>query len=58
MNDNDGDPSPRYDLMDSNRHGTRCAGEVIRFRHQRSLVIISLILIDMIRGYKNHGSKP
>eukprot|EP00088_Acartia_fossae_P058133 TRINITY_DN6795_c0_g1_i11.p1 TRINITY_DN6795_c0_g1~~TRINITY_DN6795_c0_g1_i11.p1 ORF type:complete len:903 (-),score=171.96 TRINITY_DN6795_c0_g1_i11:717-3425(-) len=28
VNDNDGDPSPRYDLMDSNRHGTRCAGEV------------------------------
>jgi len=28
INDNDGDPSPRYDLMDSNRHGTRCAGEV------------------------------
>ncbi len=28
MNQNDGDPSPRYDLIDSNRHGTRCAGEV------------------------------
>jgi len=28
VNDNDGDPSPRYDLTDSNRHGTRCAGEV------------------------------
>jgi len=28
VNDNDGDPNPRYDLVDSNRHGTRCAGEV------------------------------
>jgi len=28
VNDNDGDPSPRYDLVNSNRHGTRCAGEV------------------------------
>jgi len=28
VNDNDGDPNPRYDLTDSNRHGTRCAGEV------------------------------
>lgn len=28
MNGNDGDPMPHYDLTDSNRHGTRCAGEV------------------------------
>ena len=28
INDNDNDPTPRYDLIDSNRHGTRCAGEV------------------------------
>jgi len=28
VNQNDGDPTPRYDLIDSNRHGTRCAGEV------------------------------
>ncbi|TRY74010.1 hypothetical protein TCAL_03361 [Tigriopus californicus] len=28
VNDNDDDPTPRYDLIDSNRHGTRCAGEV------------------------------
>ena len=28
MNENDNDPTPRYDLVDSNRHGTRCAGEV------------------------------
>ncbi len=27
VNDNDNDPTPRYDLIDSNRHGTRCAGE-------------------------------
>ena len=23
INDNDDDPTPRYDLIDSNRHGTR-----------------------------------
>lgn len=28
MNNHDPDPQPRYDLVDSNRHGTRCAGEV------------------------------
>lgn len=28
INDGDEDPSPRYDVTDSNRHGTRCAGEV------------------------------
>ena len=26
--DNDSDPQPRYDFSDSNRHGTRCAGQV------------------------------
>lgn len=28
VNGNDENPSPLYDLTDSNRHGTRCAGEV------------------------------
>jgi len=28
VNDNDSDPNPRYDFSDSNRHGTRCAGQV------------------------------
>lgn len=28
VNNQDGDPMPRYDMIDSNRHGTRCAGEV------------------------------
>lgn len=28
VNNHDEDPSPRYDMVDSNRHGTRCAGEV------------------------------
>ncbi|XP_046678962.1 furin-like protease 1 isoform X1 [Homalodisca vitripennis] len=28
VNSRDDDPMPRYDLIDSNRHGTRCAGEV------------------------------
>lgn len=28
INSQDPDPTPRYDLLDTNRHGTRCAGEV------------------------------
>lgn len=28
VNAHDTDPQPRYDMIDSNRHGTRCAGEV------------------------------
>lgn len=28
VNSLDMDPMPTYDLTDSNRHGTRCAGEV------------------------------
>ncbi|XP_049766155.1 furin-like protease 1 [Schistocerca cancellata] len=28
VNNHDEDPTPRYDLIDTNRHGTRCAGEV------------------------------
>uniref|UniRef100_T1JDD6 furin n=1 Tax=Strigamia maritima TaxID=126957 RepID=T1JDD6_STRMM len=28
VNDNDSDPFPRYDAYNSNRHGTRCAGEI------------------------------
>jgi proprotein convertase subtilisin/kexin type 1 len=28
LNDNDSDPSPRYDPTDENKHGTRCAGEI------------------------------
>ncbi|KAL0870656.1 hypothetical protein ABMA27_005604 [Loxostege sticticalis] len=28
VNSHDSDPQPRYDMIDSNRHGTRCAGEV------------------------------
>ena len=28
LNDNDKDPSPRYDFTNSNKHGTRCAGTV------------------------------
>ncbi|CAF1100081.1 unnamed protein product [Adineta ricciae] len=28
LNDNDPDPSPRYDSSNENRHGTRCAGEI------------------------------
>ncbi|KAI0226871.1 Neuroendocrine convertase 1 [Lamellibrachia satsuma] len=28
LNDNDPDPFPRYDSKNSNKHGTRCAGEI------------------------------
>lgn len=28
VNSHDEDPTPHYDMTDSNRHGTRCAGEV------------------------------
>ncbi|KAL7018935.1 hypothetical protein ACKWTF_010956 [Chironomus riparius] len=28
VNSHDADPMPHYDMTDSNRHGTRCAGEV------------------------------
>ncbi|XP_063696789.1 furin-like protease 1 isoform X2 [Culicoides brevitarsis] len=28
VNSHDDDPTPHYDMTDSNRHGTRCAGEV------------------------------
>lgn len=28
LNDNDDDPSPRYDSSNENKHGTRCAGEI------------------------------
>jgi len=28
INGNDRDPYPRYDLFDTNKHGTRCAGQV------------------------------
>ena len=28
LNDDDSDPQPRYDSSNSNRHGTRCAGQV------------------------------
>ena len=31
INDNDSDPTPRYDKSDSNRHGTRCAGQVSKW---------------------------
>lgn len=28
LNDNDNDPTPRYDPTNENKHGTRCAGEI------------------------------
>ncbi|CAB4063037.1 PCSK5 [Lepeophtheirus salmonis] len=28
LNDRDGDPYPRYDIINSNKHGTRCAGQI------------------------------
>ena len=37
INDNDSDPNPRYDYSDSNRHGTRCAGQVSRSKEAGKL---------------------
>lgn len=36
FNDDDGDPSPRYDPQDLNNHGTRCAGEVAMAANNRN----------------------
>ena len=43
INDNDSDPNPRYDYSDSNRHGTRCAGQV---SHQAN----SMTVDDVLEG--------
>ena len=48
INDNDSDPHPRYDFSDSNRHGTRCAGQVS--------TLLSLCSIEMPRfSFKRHA---
>ncbi len=33
FNDHDADPFPRYDPTNENKHGTRCAGEVVGVRN-------------------------
>uniref|UniRef100_A0A0N5AIG8 P/Homo B domain-containing protein n=1 Tax=Syphacia muris TaxID=451379 RepID=A0A0N5AIG8_9BILA len=41
VNDSDDDPTPRYELTDENRHGTRCAGEVAAI-FNNSLCIVGI----------------
>lgn len=35
MNDDDPDPAPRYDMFNSNAHGTRCAGVISMTPHNQ-----------------------
>ncbi|KAK2161965.1 hypothetical protein LSH36_107g10022 [Paralvinella palmiformis] len=39
INDGDRDPMPRYNNMDENRHGTRCAGEVAAFANNTACAV-------------------
>merc|ERR1712038_2016725 len=39
VNDNDRDPNPRYDSRDSNRHGTRCAGQVAAASNNSNCIV-------------------
>ena len=39
VNDHDSDPSPRYDFSDSNRHGTRCAGQVAAASNNSNCIV-------------------
>jgi len=39
INDLDSDPQPRYDPNDSNRHGTRCAGQVAAGRNNSHCMV-------------------
>ena len=45
INDNDSDPQPRYDFSDSNRHGTRCAGQVRYYQFDISNYIFEFLFI-------------
>ncbi|XP_053210357.1 furin-like protease 1 isoform X2 [Panonychus citri] len=39
VNNSDDDPTPRYDIIDSNRHGTRCAGEVAAMANNNNCAV-------------------
>ena len=51
INDNDDDPSARYDFKDSNRHGTRCAGQVAAARNN-SLCGVGIAFNSKIGGIR------
>jgi len=51
INDGDSDPNPRYDFSDSNRHGTRCAGQVAATPNN-SLCAIGIAFNAMIGGIR------
>ena len=51
VNDNDSDPNPRYDFSDSNRHGTRCAGQVAATPNN-SLCIVGIAYNAQIGGIR------
>jgi furin len=51
FNDNDSDPSPRYDPSDYNRHGTRCAGQVAAARNN-SLCAVGVAFNANIGGIR------
>ena len=51
VNDNDSDPNPRYDFSDSNRHGTRCAGQVAATANN-SLCAVGIAYNALIGGIR------
>lgn len=51
VNDNDSDPNPRYDFSDSNRHGTRCAGQVAA-TNNNSLCAVGIAFNAQIGGIR------
>lgn len=51
VNDRDGDPMPRYDYADENRHGTRCAGEVAAV-FNNSLCVVGIAFNAKIGGIR------
>ncbi|XP_043483966.1 furin-like protease 1 isoform X2 [Leptopilina heterotoma] len=51
VNNHDEDPMPRYDLADSNRHGTRCAGEVAATANN-SLCAVGVAFYAQIGGVR------
>ncbi|KAG8186688.1 hypothetical protein JTE90_014762 [Oedothorax gibbosus] len=51
INGKDADPQPRYDVLDSNRHGTRCAGEVAASANN-SLCSVGIAFLARVGGIR------
>ncbi|XP_058630422.1 proprotein convertase subtilisin/kexin type 5 [Onychostoma macrolepis] len=51
VNDNDPDPTPRYDATNENKHGTRCAG-VVAASANNSLCIVGIAYNAKIGGVR------